>query len=125
MRFTVVCFSYEFLLCIRAFGFQGSVYRPVRFETRSRYLTLGCSSCYRAFIDTLADVRTVCVAAFADVGQKLAEGWEELLEREEIKSREVYKRKPRGVGKEAYVITRADIEYLNVSCGMLAALDLM
>ena len=106
---------------IACFILQHSVNRAVGLKAGGGNFALGGGLCYGTFVLALSDVGTVCVAALADVGNKLGEGWNKLVEREEIKSCEIYQRKAGSIGKQSGIGGILDVKNLDVARGVSAA----
>ena len=104
--------------------FKNAVYRAIRLKAALGNDAVLSRSGYRALVSALAYVSAIGISALANVGNKLGKCRNYLLKREEIKSGKIYQREAGGVGKEACILTALNLKYLNVACGVPAALNL-
>ena len=107
---------------IGSFFLQGAPDRAIAFKAGGGNFALGGGSGNGAFVNSLANVSAIGILTTARVGQNVGKGGQKLIKIEEIKSCKIYKRKARGISKEACGLATVNVKDLNVSCGVSAAL---
>ena len=121
--FAYLLFSIAFFALIIGFILQDSVNCTIGIESCGSDFALGGSLGNRTLVLALANVGAIGISALSNVGKKLGECRDKLVEREEVESRKIYQRKSGRIREESGIGTILNIKNLNVPCGVPAALN--